>query len=211
MPLGFSGMQFVDTKLEIEMYNGIRLPVVLDFDMIGVNQKGDTSKVNALSTLASPTQSKDTTKTIVRLSELGTTTLKYQAPGSNFYFDSTTVSAKDDETTIVELMSSNPANFTVKSKARIDGRGTLEAGMSIGGKYRMLAPFEVVMEPMTFISVTNTPVQEMNYENRNRIRSTLQSASMLFSIENKIPIAGDLSMLMSNLTILSIGYNCCCT
>ena len=199
MPLGFSGMQFVDTKLEIEMYNGIRLPVVLDFDMIGVNQKGDTSKVNALSTLASPTQSKDTTKTIVRLSELGTTTLKYQAPGSNFYFDSTTVSAKDDETTIVELMSSNPANFTVKSKARIDGRGTLEAGMSIGGKYRMLAPFEVVMEPMTFISVTNTPVQEMNYENRNRIRSTLQSASMLFSIENKIPIAGDLSMLMSNL------------
>ena len=49
MPLGFSGMQFVDTKLEIEMYNGIRLPVVLDFDMIGINQKGDTSKVNALS------------------------------------------------------------------------------------------------------------------------------------------------------------------
>tara|TARA_Y100000741_G_scaffold183394_1_gene139347 strand:- start:5025 stop:8408 length:3384 start_codon:yes stop_codon:yes gene_type:complete len=199
MPLGFSGMQFVDTKLEIEMYNGIRLPVVLDFDMIGVNQKGDTSKVNALSTLARPAQSKDTTKTIVRLSELGTTTLKYQAPGSNFYFDSTTVSAKDDETTIVELMSSNPANFTVKSRARIDGRGTLEAGMSIGGKYRMLAPFEVIMEPMTFISVTNTPIQEMNYENRNRIRSTLQSASMLFSIENKIPIAGDLSMLMSNL------------
>ena len=199
MPLGFSGMKFVDTKLEIEMHNGIRLPVVLDFDMVGVNQKGDTSKVNALSTLASPTNSKDTTKTIVRLSELGTTTLKYKAPASNLYYDSTTVSAKDNETTIVELMSSNPANFTVKSRARIDGRGTLEAGMSIGGKYRMLAPFEVIMEPMTFISVTNTPVTEMNYENRNRIRSTLQSASMLFSIENKIPIAGDLSMLMSNL------------
>ena len=63
----------------------------------------------------------------------------------------------------------------------------------------MLAPFEVVMEPMTFISVTNTPVQEMNYKNRNRIRSTLQSASVFFSIENKIPIAGDLSILMSNL------------
>ena len=199
MPLGFSGMKFVDTKLEIEMHNGIRLPVVLDFDMVGVNQKGDTSKVNALSTLASPTNSKDTTKTIVRLSELGTTTLKYKAPASNLYYDSTTVSAKDNETTIVELMSSNPANFTVRSRARIDGRGTLEAGMNIGGKYRMLAPFEVIMEPMTFISVTNTPVTEMNYENRNRIRSTLQSASMLFSIENKIPIAGDLSMLMSNL------------
>ena len=198
MPLGFSGMKFVDTKLEIEMNNGIRLPVVLDFDMVGVNQNGDTSKVNALSTLASPSLKGDTTKTIVRLSDLGTTTLKYKAPSSIQYYDSTTAAVKNNETTIVELMSSNPANFTVKSRARIDGRGTLESGMFIGGKYRMLAPFEVIMEPMTFISVTNTPVQEMNYENRNRIRSTLQSASMLFSIENKIPISGDLSMLMSN-------------
>ena len=204
MPLGFSGMKFVDTKLEIEMNNGIRLPVVLDFDMVGVNQEGDTSKVNALSTLGSPSQKGDTTKTIVRLSDLGTTTLKYKAPASIQYYDSTTIAAKNNETTIVELMSSNPATFTVKSRARIDGRGTLEDGMHIGGKYRMLAPFEVIMEPMTFISVTNTPVQEMNYENRNRIRSTLQSASMLFSVENKIPIAGDLSMLMSNLELFPL-------
>ena len=204
MPLGFSGMKFVDTKLEIEMNNGIRLPVVLDFDMVGVNQEGDTSKVNALSTLGSPSQNGDTTKTIVRLSDLGTTTLKYKAPASIQYYDSTTIAAKNNETTIVELMSSNPATFTVKSRARIDGRGTLEDGMHIGGKYRMLAPFEVIMEPMTFISVTNTPVQEMNYENRNRIRSTLQSASMLFSVENKIPIAGDLSMLMSNLELFPL-------
>ena len=204
MPLGFSGMKFVDTKLEIEMNNGIRLPVVLDFDMVGVNQEGDTSKVNALSTLGSPSQKGDTTKTIVRLSDLGTTTLKYKAPASIQYYDSTTIAAKNNETTIVELMSSNPATFTVKSRARIDGRGTLEDGMHIGGKYRMLAPFEVIMEPMTFISVTNTPVQEMNYENRNRIRSTLKSASMLFSVENKIPIAGDLSMLMSNLELFPL-------
>ena len=204
MPLGFSGMKFVDTKLEIEMNNGIRLPVVLDFDMVGVNQKGDTSKVNALSTLASPNQKGDTTKTLVRLSSLGTTTLKYKAPASIQYYDSTTIGAKNNETTIVQLMSSNPANFTVRSRARIDGRGTLEDGMHIGGKYRMLAPFEVIMEPMTFISVTNTPVQEMNYENRNRIRSTLQSASMLFSVENKIPISGDLSMLMSNLEVFPL-------
>ena len=204
MPLGFSGMKFVDTKLEIEMNNGIRLPVVLDFDMVGVNQEGDTSKVNALSTLGSPSQKGDTTKTIVRLSDLGTTTLKYKAPASIQYYDSTTIAAKNNETTIVELMSSNPANFTVRSRARIDGRGTLEDGMHIGGKYRMLAPFEVIMEPMTFISVTNTPVQEMNYENRNRIRSTLQSASMLFSVENKIPITGDLSMLMSNLELFPL-------
>ena len=198
MPLGFSGWKFVDTKLEIEMYNGIRLPVILDFDMVGINQDGDTSKVNALSTLASPVSAKDTTKTIIRLSSIGTTTLKYQSPGSLNYSDSSNVSPKNNETTIVELMSSNPAVFNVNSRAKIDGRGTIEAGMTIGGKYRMLAPFEIIMEPMTFISVTNSPVQEMDHANRNRIRSTLQSASMTFTVENKIPSAGDLSMLMSN-------------
>ncbi len=199
MPLGFSGMQFVDTKLEIEMLNGIRLPVILDFDMYSVNQKGDSMTVKALSTLASPSGSGDTTKTIIRLSSDGTTTLKYKAPSSVAYYDSSTVPPKSNETTIVELMSSNPSVFNIRSRARIDGRGTLEVGMSIGGKYRMLAPFEVIMAPMTFISVTNTPVQEMNHSNRNRIRSTLQSASLDLTVENKIPSGGELAMLMSNL------------
>jgi len=198
MPLGFSGMEFVNTKLEIEMNNGIRLPVVLDFDMEGINQMGESMKVNALSTLAKPTDSGDTTKTIVRLSNEGTTTLKYKTPSSVAYYDSTTLAPKTGESTVVDLMSSNPAIFKVNSRARIDGRGTIEANMFIGGKYRMLAPFEVIMAPMTFISVTNSPVQEMHYTNRNQIRSTLQAAKINLTVENKIPSGGELSMLMSN-------------
>jgi len=198
MPLGFSGMQFSDTKLEIEMLNGIRLPVILDFDMIGVNQKGDTMKVKALSTLASPTIVGDTSKTITRLSRDGTTTIKYKAPSSVTYYDSTNVPPKSGETTIVELMSSNPAVFDVLSRVRIDGRGSLGAGMHIGGKYRLIAPFEVIMGPMTFLSVTNTAVKEMNHSDRNRIRATLQSASLDLTVENKIPSGGELAMLMSN-------------
>lgn len=198
MPLGFSGMEFVNTRLEIEMNNGVRLPVVLDFDMVGINQNGDSMKVKALSTLESPVNLGDTTKTIVRLSNEGTTTLKFKSPSSVAYFDSLTVPPKTTESTIVDLMSSNPATFNVNSRVRIDGRGTLDANMFIGGKYRMLAPFEVIMAPMIFLSVTNTAVQEMNHSDRNRIRSTLQSASMDFIVENKIPSGGELSMLMSN-------------
>ena len=199
MPIGFIGLEFVDTKLEIEMLNGIRLPVVLDFDMISVNQLGDTMKVNAFSTLATPIGSTDTTKTITRLSRDGTTTLKYKSPSSVTYTDSITTSPKMGETTINDLLSSNPATFEVNSRVRIDGRGTLESGMHIGGKYRMLAPFEVIMAPMTFISVTNTPMQEMDHSNRNKIRSTMQSASMEMTVENNIPSGGELSMLMSNI------------
>ena len=199
MPIGFIGLEFVDTKLEIEMLNGIRLPVVLDFDMISVNQLGDTMKVNAFLTLATPIGSTDTTKTITRLSRDGTTTLKYKSPSSVTYTDSITTSPKTGETTINDLLSSNPATFEVNSRVRIDGRGTLESGMHIGGKYRMLAPFEVIMAPMTFISVTNTPMQEMDHSNRNKIRSTMQSASMEMTVENNIPSGGELSMLMSNI------------
>ena len=199
MPIGFIGLEFVDTKLEIEMLNGIRLPVVLDFDMVSVNQLGDTMKVNAFSTLATPIGSADTTKTITRLSRDGTTTLKYKSPSSVTYNDSINVSPKTGETTINDLLSSNPATFEVNSRVRIDGRGTLESGMHIGGKYRLLAPFEVIMAPMTFISVTNTPMQEMDHSNRNKIRSTMQSASMEMTVENKIPSGGELSMLMSNI------------
>ena len=198
MPIGFMGMEFVNSQLEIEMLNGIRLPVVLDFDMVSVNQNGDIMKVNSLSTLAEPSNSGDTTKTIIRLSREGTTVLKYKAPSSVAYHDSTTTPPKTGETTIVNLMSSNPVSFNINSRVRIDGRGTLEAGMSIGGKYRLLAPFEVIMAPMTFISVTNTAVKEMSHSNRNQIRSTLQSASMNLTVENKIPSGGELAMLMSN-------------
>jgi len=114
------------------------------------------------------------------------------------YYDSTNVPPKSGETTIVELMSSNPAVFDVLSRVRIDGRGSLGAGMHIGGKYRLIAPFEVIMGPMTLLSVTNTAVKEMNHSDRNRIRATLQSASLDLTVENKIPSGGELAMLMSN-------------
>jgi len=39
----------------------------------------------------------------------------------------------------------------------------------------------------------------MSHSNRNRIRATLQSASLDLTVENKIPSGGELAMLMSNL------------
>lgn len=198
MPQGFSGFIFSDVKLEIEMLSSIRLPVVLDFDIVALNQMGDSAVVAALSTLSSPVQAGDTAKTIVRLSREGTTTLKFKAPGSILYTDSSTVGPADGEATIVDLMSFNPKSIEIRSRARIDGRGTIEAGASIGGKFRMISPFEVIMEPLTFISVTNTPIAEMDPGTRNRIRKTLQSASLTGTVENKIPSGGEISILLSN-------------
>ncbi|MEE8336129.1 MAG: hypothetical protein V3S48_06820 [Candidatus Neomarinimicrobiota bacterium] len=204
MPMGFSGFIFSDVKLEIEMLSSIRLPVVLDFDIVAVNQMGDSAVVAALSTLASPVQAGDTAKTIVRLSREGTTTLKFKAPGSILYTDSSTAGPVDGESTIVDLMSFNPKSIEIRSRARIDGRGTIEAGATIGGKFRMISPFEIIMEPLTFLSVTNTPIAEMDAGTRNRIRNTLQSASLTGTVENKIPSGGEISILLSDKTFFPL-------
>ena len=86
----------------------------------------------------------------------------------------------------------------IRSAARIDGRGTIVGGATIGGEYRMVAPFEVRMDPMTFISVTETPIEEMAHDVRNRIRSSLSYAELTSTVINSIPVGGEISILLSN-------------
>jgi hypothetical protein len=62
----------------------------------------------------------------------------------------------------------------------------------------MVAPFEVKMDPMTFISVTETPIEEMAHDVRNRIRSSLIYSELTSTVTNSIPVAGEISILLSN-------------
>lgn len=198
MPEGFSGMAFTDVKIEFEMLNQIQLPVALDLDMIGVNTFGDSSIVRVRGAMGSPDNAIDTIKTIIRLSRLGTTTLIYDSPSATEWSDSTTVSPGEGESTIVDLLSFNPEVMTISSAARIDGRGTIVVGASIGGSYRLIAPFEVLMSPMTFIPVNESPLEEWDYELRNTIRSSLKRAELVAQVINHIPVGGEISILMSN-------------
>lgn len=198
MPEGFSGMAFTNVKIEFIMLNQIQLPVVLDLDMIGVNTFGDSSVVRVRASMGSPDNADDTCKTIIRLSREGTTTLIYDSPGATTWTDSTTVPPGRGESTIVDLLSFNPENLLISSAARIDGRGTIVVGASIGGSYRLIAPFEVLMSPMTFIPVNESPLEEWDYELRNTIRSSLRSATMVTRVINHIPVGGEITILMSN-------------
>jgi len=92
----------------------------------------------------------------------------------------------------------------VRSAARIDGRGTIAGGAAIGGQYRMIAPFEVMMDPMTFISVTEQPIEEFANDMRNKIRSSLVFAQLTSTVTNSIPISGEVSILLSNKTLFPL-------
>ncbi len=199
MPTGFTGMAFTGVTFEFDMVNQIDLPVMLDVDMVGYNTMGDSSTVEVRATIAKPSDyGSDSTRTIIRMSKIGTTVLSYATVDAATWTDSTTTPPTEGTSTIVDLLSFNPAVMIVRSAARIDGRGSIVGGASIGGKYRMVAPFEVKMDPMTFISVTETPIEEMAHDVRNRIRSSLVYAELTSTVTNSIPVAGEISILLSN-------------
>ncbi len=199
MPTGFTGMAFTGVTFEFDMINSIDLPVKLDVDMVGYNTLGDSSTVEVRATIAKPSEyGSDSTRTIIRMSKIGTTVLSYATTDAATWTDSVTTPPSEGTSTIVDLLSFNPATMIVRSAARIDGRGTIVGGATIGGEYRMVAPFEVVMEPMTFISTTETPIEEMSHDVRNRIRSSLFYAELTSTVINSIPVGGEISILLSN-------------
>ncbi len=205
MPSGFTGMAFTGVQFEFDMINSIDLPVQLDVDMVGYNTLGDSSIVEVRATIAKPsTYGSDSTRTIIRLSKVGTTVLSYATVDASTWTDSVTTTPSEGTSTIVDLLSFNPAVMIIRSAARIDGRGTIAGGAGIGGQYRMVAPFEVVMDPMTFISVTETPIQEFAHDTRNKIRSSLIFAQLTSTVTNSIPISGEISILLSNKTLFPL-------
>jgi len=204
MPQGFIGMAFTDVKIEFIMFNQIQLPVMLDIDMVGVNTFGDSSIVSVRATMGSPETSADTTKTVIRLSREGTTTLIYGSPSDSMWSDSSTVPPGPGKSTIVDLLSFDPATIVVNSTAKIDGRGTIVIGATIGGAYRLLAPFEVWMDEMRFIPVNKTPIEEMDHDTRIQLRSSLVSGSVTARVINHIPIGGSLSILFSNKNVFPL-------
>lgn len=199
MPTGFTGMAFTGVQFEFDMINAIDLPVQLDVDMVGYNTIGDSSTVEVRASIAKPSDyGSDSTRTIIRLSKLGTTVLSYATTDADSWTDSVTTPPSAGTSTIVDLLSFNPATLVVNSAARIDGRGTIVGGSAIGGSYRMIAPFEVRMDPMTFISTTETPIEEMSHDIRNRIRTSLFYAELTSTVTNSIPVAGEIAILLSN-------------
>lgn len=196
IPQGFSGMTFSDVAIEFLMSNQIGMPVELDIKMVGKNTVGDSLILDTrIPSLAVPTFS-DTAFTKIRLGKYGTTVFEYSQLGT---WDTTYTDPPDEgEVTIVDILSFNPEFLTVESGARLNGLGTIVPGKMIGGSYQLIAPFDVVMEPMTFIPKRKTKVKDMDLDTRNRIRKTLAYATLTSNVTNSMPVGGEISILLSN-------------
>jgi len=199
IPQGFTGMSFGEVILEFTIFNQIRLPLSLNLDLIGVGSTGDSVQVNVDATLGVPAVVGDTAKTLLRLSSIGTVVQIYDSVSDSFPSSSDTISALEGETnTIVDLMALNPSQMIVDATAGIEGFGSLDQNAAFWGEYNLIAPFSVILDTITFVPVTSTPVTEMDHETRNQFRASVKGASMTTRIINGLPISGEMAIIFSD-------------
>ena len=199
IPQGFTGMSFGEVILEFTMYNQIRLPLSLNLDLIGIGNTGDSVQVIVDADLGIPAVVGDTAKTILRLSSIGTVVQIYDSINDSLPSSADTISALEGETnTIVDLMALNPSQMIVDATAGIQGVGSLDQNAAFWGEYNLIAPFSVIMDTITFVPVTSTPVTEMDHETRNQFRASVKGASMTTRIINGLPISGEMAIIFSD-------------
>ena len=199
IPQGFTGMSFGEVILEFTMYNQIRLPLSLNLDLIGIGTTGDSVEVIVDADLGIPAVAGDTSKTILQLSSIGTVVRVYDNINDSLPSFADTISAAGGETnTIVDLMALNPSQMIVDATAGIEGVGSLDQNAAFWGVYHLIAPFSVIMDTITFVPVTSTPVTEMDHETRNQFRASVKGASMTTRIINGLPISGEMAIIFSD-------------
>jgi len=198
MPQGFKGATIADVRLALIMKSQIKLPVRMNMDFTGVDVFGDTTRMNfAIDTIGYPPTSLDTSMTVIELNRWGTQIQIYDRTTDSIATYDTIMAPAEGQGTIIDLMASNPTKLTIDASARIDGRGTIVAGAGLGGGFRLVAPFSLILDEMVFLSQP-TVIEEMDYETRNKIRNSLISAEMVFDVTNAMPIGAELAMLLSN-------------
>ncbi|MFQ6615477.1 MAG: hypothetical protein ACE5HZ_01740 [Fidelibacterota bacterium] len=198
IPQGFTGMSFGEIILRFTMFNQIRLPLFLDLDLTGFSSSGDSVSVPVEAVLGIPDTPEDTAKTIIRLSSVGTEVEIYNSVSHAEPDSSYAVLVGDTAATVVDLLALNPSEIAVEATAGIDGRGAIDVNAAIWGEFTLKAPFIVRVDPITFVPITSTKVEEMPHETRNQLRSSVRAASLTTRVRNGLPLGGELAILFSD-------------
>ncbi len=194
IPQGFTGMSFGEVLLSFTLYNEIRLPLSLNLDLTGISSTGESVQVLVDTKIARPVSTTDSAKTLVQLSSLGTSVKLFDSASDTIADSSYTIAAGVGTNTIVDLLALNPKDFVVSATAKIDGRGSIDVDKSIWGKYNLVAPFQVRIEPMTFIPNKSTPIPEGQHDTRVKLRNFVKEANLTTRVINGLPIGGSLSV-----------------
>ena len=151
MPQGFKGATLADVRLALIMKSQIKLPVRMNMDFTGVDVFGDTTRMSFdIDTIGYPPTDLDTSMTVIELNRFGTQIQIFDRTTDSIASFDTIVAPAANQGTIIDLMASNPTKLTIDAAARIDGRGTIVAGAGIGGGFRLVAPFSLILDAVSY-------------------------------------------------------------
>ncbi len=104
------------------------------------------------------------------------------------------------EIDIAPIFNMVPDSILVSGEAVIpsDDTSRLQIGKAFWGNYEVTVPFQVKIEPMTFIPVKSTKMAAIDPDTRQKICDGLIKSSIYTEIINDFPFSGNLSILMSN-------------
>ncbi|MFB0515521.1 MAG: hypothetical protein ACETWG_02820, partial [Candidatus Neomarinimicrobiota bacterium] len=211
IPTGFEGFQFDRLALKLLLYNEIDLPVVLDLELLGINDRLGSARVPINAPInypgASPVNG-DTARTIIILGKNYQRT--YWLPeGSTDTTDawSSSVVANPAES-IVDVLNLAPDTIKVGGSVIIQGEGTVAGGKSVWGEFELIAPFAFILpQEISFIPVDALPLEPMDEDTRTQIREALLAASLTSRVDNNFPIGGKISMLASDSTLFTLALD----
>jgi hypothetical protein len=208
-PPELTGIGFPELEFNIEIFNEIDFPLLIDIEMTGVKPNNDTVKSVLKAELGTPLAilnehgiDVDTVKTIIRWSDAGNE-LSFYAPASDSVaIWDTLMPPGPDEASIIDFFGSMPMVATAKIKTKLDGTnpaGIVPQAEKMWGSYRVKLPFAVTMNAPPFIPPTGiSKLPEFSPDNRNKIRHSLIHSELATTVENSLPLGGDFAILLSN-------------
>ena len=203
MGSGLSGMSFEGIVMQFEFINQIRAPVDMTFNLKGTSPLGEVVEVPLdYVSIASPNTLGDSARTIVEMFRSGYRLINYN-PWRSTTIPDTTTYLKSPDSSIVRLLSSGPEKININATAGITDKSAaaLDLGAGIRGSFRLIAPFEVKMEDLTWVPPTSTRLDEWEHDTRAKLRNFVKEAVLTTRVINGLPLGGELAVLFSNDTI----------
>ncbi|MBO8130905.1 MAG: hypothetical protein H0Z29_05225 [Candidatus Marinimicrobia bacterium] len=169
IPEGLDFVKFKYAYLLITIYNQIQTSTYLNLDLNGYKNGNVAKTITVEDTITKATDAIPVSESIIKVNV---------APLFNLLPDSI-------EVTGVAYI---PSNDTSR----------LQVGKSFWGSYEVNVPFVMKTKPVTFIPVKSTVLEPVDEDTRQRIKTGLVSAEVMYNVENGCPLAGTLQLLFSN-------------
>ncbi len=169
IPVGFANIEFSSVLLILHFYNQIQARTDINLTIEGMRRGYNPVRVTSSGTIKSASSTKPVAHSVLDIDI---------APVFNLVPDSILVSGS------AVIPSSDTSH--------------LEVGNSFWGTFEIVVPFQMKIQPMTFIPVTSNRLAAIDKKTRQKIESGLIESSIITQINNDFSFDGVVDILMSN-------------